>query len=104
MASGAQAHSNNGRLEAWSEGQREIPRPTLKEVFRIDSYAKGDLREVKIHRVLSLFHDDPELKPFLDQYRKGINTGGSHVSAQPQLKVTSHCGARSVGLSGLVQE
>jgi hypothetical protein len=50
----------------WSEGQRDIPRPALKEVFRIDSYAKGDMREAKITRVLSLFHDDADLKPFLD--------------------------------------
>ena len=34
----------------WSEGQRDIPKLAQKEVFRIDSYAKGDMREAKITR------------------------------------------------------
>jgi hypothetical protein len=50
----------------WSRGNRDIPAAAAKEVFRIDSYATGDLREAKITRVRSLFSDDEMLKPFLD--------------------------------------
>lgn len=50
----------------WTEGKRDIPAAAAKEVFRIDSYAKGDLRETKITRVRSLFLYDEVLKPFLD--------------------------------------
>lgn len=62
----------------WSEGERKIPQLILKEVFRIDSYAKGDLREAKITRVLSLFDDDAELKPFLDHISRDLT--GEEVS------------------------
>jgi hypothetical protein len=50
----------------WVEGKRDIPQPEVKAIFRIDSYAKGDLREAKITRVRSLFLEDEELGPFLD--------------------------------------
>jgi hypothetical protein len=51
----------------WTEGKRDIPQHEAKTIFRIDSYAKGDLREAKITRVRSLFLDDEELGPFLDR-------------------------------------
>ena len=50
----------------WAEGKRDIPQYEAKTIFRIDSYAKGDLREAKITRVRSLFLEDEELGPFLD--------------------------------------
>jgi len=49
----------------WSSGG-EIGPAEAKEVFRIDSYAKGDLRESKITRLQSLFTEDKEIAPFLD--------------------------------------
>ncbi len=61
---------STGAWKLWSEGKRDIPQAGVKEVFRIDSYAKGDLREAKITRVRSLFPDDKELKPFLDHIVK----------------------------------
>jgi hypothetical protein len=50
----------------WSSGNRAISVAQAKEVFRIDSYATGDLREAKITRLRSLFTEDSEVAPFLD--------------------------------------
>jgi hypothetical protein len=50
----------------WLEGARDISEADAKAIFRIDSYAKGDLLETKITRVRSLFLEDEELGPFLD--------------------------------------
>ena len=50
----------------WLEGARDISEADAKAIFRIDSYAKGDLLEAKITRVRSLFLEDAELSPFLD--------------------------------------
>ncbi len=50
----------------WLEGARDISEADAKAIFRIDSYAKGDLLEAKITRVRSLFLEDAELGPFLD--------------------------------------
>ncbi len=57
----------------WKGGDREIPFAEAKEVFRIDSYAKGDLRETKITRLQSLFTKDDEVGPFLDHLIKVLN-------------------------------
>lgn len=56
----------------WASGQ-EIEPAEAKEVFRIDSYAKGDLRESKITRLQSLFTDDKEVAPFLDHLVDVLN-------------------------------
>jgi hypothetical protein len=58
-------------------GERDIPFGNAKEVFRIDSYAKGDLREAKLTRVTSLFSDDDELKPFLEHLVDILNRGSA---------------------------
>lgn len=55
----------------WTDGNREISFAEAKEIFRIDSYAKGDLREAKITRLQSLFTQDDELAPFLE-YMVGV--------------------------------
>jgi hypothetical protein len=56
----------------WESGERQIPLADSKEVFRIDSYAKGDLREAKLTRVRSMFIEDAALAPFLDHLIKTI--------------------------------
>jgi len=63
--------------QAWSKGHRDIPFADAKEVFRIDSYAKGDLREAKLTRVTSLFSDDAELAPFLEHLVHILDRGGA---------------------------
>jgi hypothetical protein len=57
----------------WASGNSDIPAAQAKEVFRIDSYARGDLREAKITRLQSLFTNDNEVAPFLDQLVKILN-------------------------------
>lgn len=61
----------------WSSGQRDISFADAKEVFRIDSYAKGDLREAKLTRVTSLFSEDRELAPFLEHLVGILNKGSA---------------------------
>lgn len=62
-----------GAWKLWTSGQRLIPDPDAKEVFRIDSYARGDLLETKLTRLRAMFIDDEELAPFLDHLLKQLN-------------------------------
>jgi hypothetical protein len=57
----------------WTTGVRDIPVVEAKPVFRIDSYAHGELREAKITRVRAMFSDDSELAPFLDHLIDDLN-------------------------------
>lgn len=53
--------------QRWTAGRREgVDGRQAAEVFRIDSYAEGRMRTMKITRLRSLFSDDSELLPFLD--------------------------------------
>lgn len=49
----------------WVGGERKIPYREAAEVFRIDSYSVGQIRSLKLNRLLSLFEEDTELGPFL---------------------------------------
>lgn len=49
----------------WAAGVRQIPIRELEEVFRIDAYAVGQLRQNKITRIIALFREDESLEPFL---------------------------------------
>ena len=57
----------------WVAGVRDIPSAETKQVFRIDSYARGELRETKITRLRAMFSDDAELAPFLDHLIGDLN-------------------------------
>jgi hypothetical protein len=59
--------------QLWMAGVRDIPSAETKQVFRIDSYARGELRETKITRLRAMFSDDPELAPFLDHLIEDLN-------------------------------
>ena len=59
--------------QLWTSGVRDIPRVEAKQVFRIDSYARGELRETKITRLRAMFSDDGELPPFLDHLIEDLN-------------------------------
>jgi hypothetical protein len=61
----------------WASGQKSIPNADAKEVFRIDSYARGDLLETKLTRLSAMFTDDVELAPFLDHLLKQLNKEAS---------------------------
>lgn len=49
----------------WQGGARAIIERDAAEVFRIDAYAVGRTRDLKVARVRELFTDDPELDTFL---------------------------------------
>ena len=59
--------------QLWASGVRDIPAAEAKQVFRIDSYARGDLRETKLTRLRAMFSDDRELAPFLDHLIEDLN-------------------------------
>jgi hypothetical protein len=54
----------------WSSGERDIPVSDAKEVFRIDSYARGALLEAKLTRMRAMFIRDEEIAPFIDHLIK----------------------------------
>lgn len=54
---------------AWAEWHSETGDVTIRhagDVFRIDTYAVGRIRDLKVNRLLELFDDDPDVKPFLE--------------------------------------
>jgi hypothetical protein len=59
--------------QLWTSGVRDIPSTETKQVFRIDSYADGELREAKITRLRAMFSEDRELAPFLDHLIEDLN-------------------------------
>jgi hypothetical protein len=55
---------------AWKHWVGRGQKPSAREaaeVFRIDSYAVGPIREKKITRLLAMFNNDEELAPFLNR-------------------------------------
>lgn len=67
---------NSQAWASWQRGNRDIPVSEASTVYRIDSYAVGDLRETKITRLMSLFSEDPEIAPFLSYLADVINSEG----------------------------
>lgn len=53
--------------QAWSRWTRrqQISSREAAEVFRIDVYAQGRIRDLKVGRVRDMFEDDPEIGPFV---------------------------------------
>lgn len=51
--------------ELWESGERGIPMREAEAVFRIDNYAIGRTRDLKIARLRGLFEEDPEVAPFI---------------------------------------
>lgn len=52
--------------EQWLAGERDIGGREAEAVFRIDDYAVGRTRDLKVARLRELFEDDPEVGPFID--------------------------------------
>jgi hypothetical protein len=55
---------------AWKLWVGQNQKPSAREaaeVFRIDSYAVGPIREKKITRLLAMFDEDQEIAPFLNR-------------------------------------
>ncbi len=51
--------------QAWSTKSAQISLSKAKQVFRIDSYSKGEMLQLKIDRLRKTFIDDPEISDFL---------------------------------------
>jgi hypothetical protein len=49
----------------WVSGDQSITTKEAAEIFRIDTYSIGQIRESKITRLLDLFAEDAEVAPFL---------------------------------------
>lgn len=55
---------------AWGQWHADPAGVTARQaddVFRIDTYAVGRIRDLKVNRLLDLFRDDAEVKPFLEE-------------------------------------
>ena len=50
----------------WHDENKLVSPTDAKEIFRIDIYGDGALRERKFARLLSLFSDDPKISSFLN--------------------------------------
>jgi hypothetical protein len=53
--------------EKWLAGNSAVTQREASEVFRIDSYAVGSMKNAKITRVLALLGEEPEIGRFLTQ-------------------------------------
>lgn len=60
----------------WSQGRSEIAKREAEEVFRIDSYAVGRMRTLKVARLCSLFEGDAEVSQFLEQMATIVRKAG----------------------------
>jgi hypothetical protein len=52
--------------ERWMSGEQDIPVREAEAVFRIDDYAVGRTRDLKIARLHDLFEDDPDIVSFIE--------------------------------------
>lgn len=68
----ARRHRERARIQAtrawfrWMR-QEEISPREAAEVFRIDTYARGRIRDLKVGRVREMFEDDAELGAFIQR-------------------------------------
>jgi hypothetical protein len=60
----------------WSQGVQKIPAREIEEVFRIDAYAVGQLRQTKITRLIALFKNDDDMAPFLRHTAAVLESAG----------------------------
>jgi hypothetical protein len=60
----------------WESGDSDFSLQEAREVFRIDSYATGRMRDLKINRLEILFEDSVEVMKFLDEVRAAVESEG----------------------------
>lgn len=61
----------------WPAHRREISTRDAEEVFRIDSYATGDLRATKVERLRKCFSGDTTVTEFIDYVATALTAKGS---------------------------
>jgi len=59
----------------WADGKIEISVADAKQVFRIDSYSRGEMLTLKMDRLQKLFIDDDKTSKFLTEIRDVLNAG-----------------------------
>jgi hypothetical protein len=59
---------------AWHswEGRKSISQSDAKSLFRIDEYTTDKMIEIKIVRIKTLFKDDKDISPFINDAIKSI--------------------------------
>ncbi len=62
----------------WSAGDHGIPQREAEAVFRIDDYAVGRTRDLKVGRLRALFEDDIEVAPFIEAVATVVEQGKGH--------------------------
>lgn len=62
--------------EAWSSGDLDVSVRDAQEVFRIDAYAVGRMRNLKINRLRALFDEDDRVHEFLADMSHILTSGG----------------------------
>lgn len=62
--------------ERWVTDRGTVTSRQAGDVFRIDAYAVGRIRDLKVNRLLNLFENDDEVKPFLEQMAAIVATQG----------------------------
>lgn len=60
----------------WTDGDADISIFEAREVFRIDSYATGRMRDLKINRLELMFDSDMETREFLSAVRSVLDLDG----------------------------
>jgi len=60
---------------SWKE-TKSIAQKDVKSLFRIDEYTTDKMMEIKIVRMKTLFKDDKEISPFINEAIKLIQKGG----------------------------
>ena len=66
-------HIERGRLQSteawkkWTKGDWQITSRQAEEVFRIDTYSTGRIRNMKINRLVALFEQQEDIQDFLTQ-------------------------------------
>ena len=62
--------------EMWSSGNRDVSVRDAEDVFRIDAYAVGRMRNLKITRLRALFDEADQVQEFLKEMSSIISPAG----------------------------
>jgi hypothetical protein len=59
----------------WQSGERQIPLPAIRQVFRIDDYSVGRTMTMKINRLSEQFAEDDKLGQFIETIAAVLREG-----------------------------
>src|SRR6266699_1562416 len=73
--------------EMWSSGNRDVSVRDAEDVFRIDAYAVGRMRNLKITRLRALFDEADQVQEFLKEMSSIISPAGEQQCAKSSASV-----------------